>query len=147
MNIEEVIRSHPYAFYDETVAAELTQSFANLGSNDKEEYSKIYVRKPESKYVEKEVSKLFKARTNELYQVLKETGKFEIIIEPENTMYVFARLPEGMSALDFYLHTGIAAVPGEAFGKAGSGWIRLSVGMLTIDKIREMGEIICSGIT
>ena len=57
-------------------------------------------------------------------------------------MYVFAKLPDGMNAKELYKQTGIAAVPGEAFGSGGEGWIRLSIGTLTLKDIAEMGEIL-----
>lgn len=108
----------------------------------------IYKKNPSTKYIEEETSKLFRARTQLLHEVLSDSRNelnqplFERIIKPQNTLYVFAKLPDGMSSLDLYLKTGIAAVPGECFGEAGKGWIRLSVGILSEDEIRKMGIVL-----
>lgn len=129
------------------INTKIQKAFNSLNQeNEAHDYSDIFKMKEDSKYIQQEVSKLFKARTIELKTVLESTRKFPSIISPENTMYVFAKLPEEMSALEFYLLTGIAAVPGSTFGAAGEGWIRLSVGMLTLDKIREMGRVIDTAI-
>jgi LL-diaminopimelate aminotransferase len=51
--------------------------------------------------------------------------------QPEATMFVWARLPEGWSSREFarqlLLHTGVVVTPGAAFGQAGEGFVRIAL--------------------
>jgi aminotransferase len=45
----------------------------------------------------------------------------------EGTFYVWVRLPEGLTADRLLVDERVAVAPGEGFGPAGAGWVRLSL--------------------
>ncbi|MFA5867644.1 MAG: aminotransferase class I/II-fold pyridoxal phosphate-dependent enzyme [Actinomycetota bacterium] len=65
-------------------------------------------------------------------------------IEPSRaTMFLWTRVPEGIMSLDFVLtmirEAGVAAIPGNAFGEFGEGYVRLAM-VTTIDRLKEAAK-------
>ncbi len=85
---------------------------------------------PEVEETRKNHMKIYQERRDVLYEGLKEAG-----IEcskPKATPFFWCRLPEGYeSSRDFVWElaekTGVIATPGEAFGKYGEGYFRLTI--------------------
>jgi LL-diaminopimelate aminotransferase len=81
---------------------------------------------------------IFQRRRDKLMKVLDEIGLEARI--PKATFYIWARVPQGYSSVDFTRklldESGIAVTPGTGYGKEGEGYIRLS---LTIpdDRLEE----------
>ncbi len=81
------------------------------------------------------MNKEYKERRDIILEGLKKIGLKAF--KPDATFYVWIEVPNGYNSLDFTEHlltkAGIVATPGNGFGKAGEGYIRLS---LTIRKER-----------
>jgi len=81
---------------------------------------------------------IFQRRRDKLMKVLDEIGLEARI--PKATFYIWARVPQGYSSVEFTKkllgEAGIAVTPGTGYGKEGEGYIRLS---LTIpdDRLEE----------
>lgn len=81
---------------------------------------------------------IFQRRRDKLMKVLDELGLEARI--PKATFYIWARVPQGYSSVDFTKkllgEAGIAVTPGTGYGKEGEGYIRFS---LTIpdDRLEE----------
>jgi LL-diaminopimelate aminotransferase len=78
-------------------------------------------------------------RRDALVDELEGAGWPELRV-PKATMYLWARLPEGMPSFQFAKaaldHFGVAVVPGAALGGAGEGYIRMSF-IQDPDRMRE----------
>jgi LL-diaminopimelate aminotransferase len=59
---------------------------------------------------------------------------------PKAGLYVWFRVPQGMTSMDFHTHllekAHISLTPGSIYGKNGEGWIRLSLAVAT-ERLRE----------
>jgi LL-diaminopimelate aminotransferase len=72
---------------------------------------------------------IFQRRRDKLMKVLDEIGlEFRM---PKATFYVWAKVPQGYTSMDFTKklldEAGIAVTPGSGYGKEGEGFIRLSL--------------------
>jgi LL-diaminopimelate aminotransferase len=80
------------------------------------------------KYI-KQVQDRYRQRRDFLIQGLKELGWK--IPPSKATMYLWIPTPLGMNSTDFALnilqHTGVVVTPGNAFGEAGEGYVRISL--------------------
>jgi len=72
---------------------------------------------------------IFQRRRDKLMKVLDEIG-LEVRM-PKATFYVWAKVPQGYTSMDFTKklldEAGIAVTPGSGYGKEGEGFIRLSL--------------------
>jgi LL-diaminopimelate aminotransferase len=72
---------------------------------------------------------ILQRRRDNLLKVLNEIGLKARI--PKATFYIWARIPEGYTSMDFTKklldEAGIAVTPGTGYGKEGEGYIRLSL--------------------
>ena len=63
------------------------------------------------------------------------------IPKPKATMYLWVKCPRGRSSTDFALDTlqktGVVVTPGNAFGEAGEGYVRISL-IESIDRLQEV---------
>ena len=81
---------------------------------------------------------IFQERRDRLGRVLDDIGLKSRV--PKATFYVWARIPQGYTSMDFARtlldQVGIAITPGTGYGKGGEGYIRFS---LTIpdDRLQE----------
>jgi LL-diaminopimelate aminotransferase len=76
-----------------------------------------------------EYNAIFQRRRDKLMKVLDEIGlEFRM---PKATFYVWAKVPQGYTSMDFTKklldEAGIAVTPGSGYGKEGEGYIRLSL--------------------
>jgi aspartate/methionine/tyrosine aminotransferase len=73
--------------------------------------------------------KIYQRRRDFLVQHLKEAG-WEVS-KPPATMFIWARIPYEVSANAFCMEllkeTGVVLIPGDAFGKEGEGFVRISL--------------------
>ncbi|GAE08894.1 aspartate aminotransferase [Paenibacillus sp. JCM 10914] len=79
---------------------------------------------------------LYESRRNALVDVLAEAGWH--VDKPRATMFLWARLPESLRegsrrwnsrqfARELLLKTGVAVIPGDAFGTEGEGYVRIAL--------------------
>lgn len=77
----------------------------------------------------KPISGLYEGRRNVFVQALREQGWS--VSTPRATMFLWARVPEGWSSRAFsqelLTSTGVASIPGNAFGARGEGYVRLAL--------------------
>lgn len=85
-----------------------------------------------------EVQDRYRRRRDFLIQGLAQLGWR--MSKPKATMYVWAPCPPGMSSTDFALtvlqQTGVVVTPGNAFGSAGEGYVRISL-IAECDRLQE----------
>lgn len=85
-----------------------------------------------------EVQERYRSRRDFLIQGLSELGWN--IPKPRATMYVWVPCPPGMGSTDFALNvlqqTGVVVTPGNAFGIAGEGYVRVSL-IAECDRLAE----------
>jgi LL-diaminopimelate aminotransferase len=65
---------------------------------------------------------------------------------PSATFYVWAQVPDGMSSAEFAQslldRTGVAVIPGSAYGGGGEGHVRISL-VVADERLREaMGRLV-----
>jgi len=81
---------------------------------------------------------IFQRRRDKLVKVLNEIGLKARI--PKATFYIWAKIPQGYTSLDFTKklldEAGIAVTPGTGYGKEGEGYIRLSL-TISDDRLEE----------
>jgi LL-diaminopimelate aminotransferase len=72
---------------------------------------------------------IFQQRRDRLMKVLNEIGLKARL--PKGTFYIWAKVPEGYSSVDFTKklldEVGIAVTPGIGYGKEGEGYVRFSL--------------------
>lgn len=77
----------------------------------------------------KPVAALYERRRNVFVQALREAGWN--VASPQATMFLWARVPEGWASRPFsrqlLTSTGVASIPGNAFGERGEGYVRLAL--------------------
>jgi LL-diaminopimelate aminotransferase len=77
----------------------------------------------------KPVSALYERRRDVFVKALREEGWN--VASPQATMFLWARVPEGWSSRSFsrqlLTSTGVASIPGNAFGERGEGYVRLAL--------------------
>lgn len=75
------------------------------------------------------VANLYQERRNVLVEGLRRSG-WNVPL-PKATMFVWARIPEGWTSRAFsrelLMRTGVASIPGNAFGARGEGYVRLAL--------------------
>lgn len=80
------------------------------------------------------VASMYEHRRDSLVSSLAEVGWF--VPKPEATMFLWARLPEAFHdgtwnsrrfARELLLDTGVAVIPGDAFGSEGEGYVRIAL--------------------
>jgi LL-diaminopimelate aminotransferase len=86
---------------------------------------------------------IFQRRRDKLVKVLNEIGLKARI--PKATFYVWAKIPQGYTSMDFTKklldEAGIAVTPGTGYGKEGEGYIRLSL-TISDDRLEQgMGRL------
>lgn len=81
---------------------------------------------------------VFQRRRDRLVQVLNEVGLKART--PKATFYVWARIPQGYTSVDFTKkllnEVGIAVTPGTGYGKQGEGYVRFSL-TISDDRLEE----------
>ncbi len=77
----------------------------------------------------KPISGLYERRRDIFVRALREQGWN--VTSPQATMFLWARVPEGWSSRSFsqslLAATGVASIPGNAFGEEGEGFVRLAL--------------------
>jgi LL-diaminopimelate aminotransferase len=77
----------------------------------------------------KPIAGLYEGRRNVFVQALREQGWN--VPSPRATMFLWARVPKGWSSRAFsqalLTSTGVASIPGNAFGERGEGYVRLAL--------------------
>jgi LL-diaminopimelate aminotransferase len=75
------------------------------------------------------VAALYQKRRDVLVEGLRRAG-WEVPL-PKATMFVWARVPDGRTSREFsremLMQTGVASIPGNAFGARGEGYVRLAL--------------------
>lgn len=83
----------------------------------------------------------FAARMELMYRILVETG-FELK-KPRGTFYLWVKVPEGYSSLEFagklMEEAGIIVTPGNAFGSYGEGYFRIAL-TVSQERLLEAGK-------
>lgn len=83
----------------------------------------------------------FAARMELMYRILVETG-FELK-KPRGTFYLWVKVPEGYSSLEFagklMAEAGIIVTPGNAFGSYGEGYFRIAL-TVAQERLLEAGK-------
>jgi LL-diaminopimelate aminotransferase len=84
------------------------------------------------------VARIYEKRRDLFMEELQRAGWD--VPKPKATMFVWAEIPPGWSARQFsremLLQTGVAVVPGDAFGREGEGFVRIAL-VQPEDKLRE----------
>ncbi|PTM59610.1 LL-diaminopimelate aminotransferase [Desmospora activa] len=87
----------------------------------------------------------YQSRRDALVTALADAGWN--ITKPPATMYVWAPLPPGWSSVDFTFRlmeqTGVIVTPGNAFGREGEGYVRITL-VQTEETLREAAKRICT---
>ena len=87
-----------------------------------------------SAHEEQGVASLYEQRRDVLVASLAEAGW--VVPKPEATMFLWARPPEAFRDLqwssrrfarELLLETGVAVIPGDAFGSEGEGYVRIAL--------------------
>lgn len=97
------------------------------------------LRSPED--VTDRIRKIYQERRDYLVKGLKDTG-LEVDL-PLSTFYLWIRVPKGYTSSEFTAHllkkAGIMTTPGNGFGEAGEGYIRMAL-TVGLDRIKEAVE-------
>ncbi|WP_256760819.1 aminotransferase class I/II-fold pyridoxal phosphate-dependent enzyme [Cohnella sp. WQ 127256] len=95
----------------------------------------------------KPIAGLYEGRRNVFVRALREQGW--IVPSPQATMFLWAAVPEGWSSRAFsqslLTSTGVASIPGNAFGQLGEGYVRLALVEhedLLLEAARRIGHFI-----
>lgn len=87
------------------------------------------------------VAKLYERRRDVLVDGLRNAGW--PVTSPAATMFLWAKVPEGWSSRSFsrelLAQTGVASIPGNAFGSRGEGYVRLAL-VESEARLREAAE-------
>jgi len=91
----------------------------------------------------KPIAGLYERRRDVFVQALREQGWN--VPSPQATMFLWAPIPEGWSSRSFsetlLKSTGVASIPGNAFGERGEGYVRLAL-VEQEDVLREAAKYI-----
>ncbi len=95
----------------------------------------------------KPIAALYERRRDALVKALREQGWK--VPSPQATMFLWAQVPNGWSSRSFtqalLTSTGVAAIPGNAFGERGEGYVRLALVEhedLLLDAAKRIGDFI-----
>lgn len=84
-------------------------------------------------------NQIYQERMEKLYDAMEEIGMQAE--RPNGTIFIWAKVPEGLTSMDFaeklLNEAGVIVTPGNAFGSRGEGYVRISLSVST-DRLDEV---------